>query len=58
MPSAAHKVLSDYEEWEAELISDNRCWEPEGMASNPRLTSELWDKLIEIQCQRNKVLYP
>jgi hypothetical protein len=55
MPSAPHEVLKKYEDWEAELIRDDRCWQS---GSNPKLTSELWDKLIEIQGQRNKVLYP
>jgi hypothetical protein len=52
------KVLLGYEDWEAELIGDNRCWGPEGMASLPRLTNELYDKMLALQAMRNDVLRP
>ena len=53
---AALALLAEYEEWEAELISDNRCWGPEGMNSLPSLTQQLYDKMLELQAKRNEVL--
>jgi len=46
-------LIDGYESWEAELISDNRCWGPEGMNSLPTLTQELYNKMIELQGKRN-----
>jgi hypothetical protein len=52
----ALSLLEEYEHWEFELISDNRCWGPEGMASTPRLTNDLYDKMLSMQLKRNDIL--
>lgn len=54
--AAALECLEGYEQLEADIIDDNRCWAPEGMASTPRLTQEQWDRMTELQTLRNRVL--
>ena len=45
-------VLKRYEQWEANLIMEDSCWE----GSTPTLTNELYEELLEIQELRNKAL--
>lgn len=45
-------VLKRYEQWEANLIMEDSCWE----GSMTTLTKELLEELIEIQELRNKAL--
>jgi hypothetical protein len=45
-------VLKRYEQWEANLIMEDSCWE----GSMPTLTPELYEDLLEIQKLRNKAL--
>jgi hypothetical protein len=49
-------VLQSYEQWEADIISDNRCWEPEGFATDPTIVQPHWNRLMEIQQLRNAAL--
>lgn len=49
-------ALRDYERWEADVILDGECWAPDGEAPLPRLTQELWDRLIVLQGKRNAAL--
>lgn len=51
-------VLRAYETWEGELILSDKAWAPNGMATLPRIPQALWDRLIEIQGMRNKILHP
>ena len=48
-------VLRGYEKWEGELVLSQEAWRG-GMASLPTLTQSLFDRLIELQTQRNKAL--
>jgi hypothetical protein len=50
----ARAVLAAYEQWEADLIMSSEAWE--GFAALPTIPQDLWDRLIEIQGMRNKVL--
>ena len=45
-----------YEQWEADLILCDECWHGLGRPSEPQLTTELWDRLLEIQTMRNKAI--
>ena len=45
-------VLKKYEQWEANLIIEDSCWE----GSMPTLTNKLYEELLEIQKLRNDVL--
>lgn len=45
-------VLKRYEQWEANLIMEDSCWEG-GM---PTLTNGLYEELLEIQKLRNEAL--
>lgn len=45
-------VLKKYEQWEANLIIEDSCWE----GSLPTLTNKLYEELLEIQKLRNDVL--
>lgn len=44
--------LKGYEQWEADIILENNCWT--GM--NVQLTSELYERMIQLQVQRNAAL--
>jgi hypothetical protein len=46
-------VLVAYEEWEADLIMENKAW----TGSNVQLTDELYERMIQIQGMRNKALF-
>lgn len=46
------EVLERYENWEANLIMDENCWEDE----TPKLSNKLYEELLEIQNLRNEVL--
>ena len=45
-------VLKRYEQWEANMILEPKCWEK----AYPELTEELYEELMEIQELRNKAL--
>ena len=47
-------ALKAYEQWEADLIMENKCWEGREV---PQLTGELWDRLLELRAMRNRALY-
>ncbi len=49
----AADVLKAYEQWEADLIMENKCWEGREI---PQLTGELWDRMLELQAMRNRAL--
>lgn len=49
-------LLEKYEALEAEIIISDESWEPKGMAATPRFTQNQWDKMIELQNERNKIL--
>ena len=49
------EVLSLYEKWEADLLMDHSLWQsPSGL---PFITQEVWDDLVAVQTERNKVLH-
>ena len=45
-------VLEAYEQWEADIILENKCW----TGQNVCLTDELYDRMIELQTMRNAAL--
>lgn len=48
-----------HEQWEADLIMDNKAWNIHGpMADYPTFTEPLWDRAMELQAMRNKALNP
>jgi len=49
-------VLKGYEKWEAELLLDNEAWDGGFERPLPRLTEKLFDRLLELQTLRNKIL--
>jgi len=49
----AADVLKAYEQWEADLIMENKCWEGREI---PQLTGELWNRMLELQAMRNRAL--
>jgi hypothetical protein len=51
----AEKVLRGYEAWEGAMVLDQTAWRG-GMAPLPTLTYPLWDTLLELQAERNKLL--
>lgn len=55
---AASKALASlaeaYEQWEAALIMSNEAWR--GLKALPQLTEPLFDRLIELQAERNRIL--
>lgn len=51
------EVLHGYEQWEAAIITDRRCWGDDGMALWPRIGREHYRRLLELQKQRNLALY-
>lgn len=49
------EVLLLYEKWEADLLMDHSLWQsPSGL---PFITQEVWDDLVAVQTERNKVLH-
>lgn len=48
------EVLRLYERWEAEVIMDNSLWQ--SASGLPFITQEVWDELVAIQTERNRVL--
>lgn len=48
-------LLKKYEEWEADVILTDECWDDH---ATPRLTQKQWDKLLELQTERNRLLTP
>lgn len=48
------QVLEAYEQWEADMIADNKCWNTaDGL---PKFTQSIYDRFMELQEMRNKVL--
>lgn len=47
-------VLEAYEQLEADIILENKCW----TGQNVRLTDQLYDRMIELQTMRNSILRP
>jgi len=45
-------VALAYEQWEADVILDSKCWRYE----TPHITQALWDRFCEIQTMRNAAL--
>jgi len=45
-------VALAYEQWEADVILDSKCWRFE----TPHITQALWDRFCEIQMMRNAAL--
>jgi hypothetical protein len=43
-------LLKDYEQWEADIILEQKCWKDEFV----QLTPELYDRMIELQTERNR----
>lgn len=50
----ARAVLKGYEQWEAGVLMDDKCW-PQG-APWPVIKEEHFDRMMELQEQRNKAL--
>ena len=50
------EVCRAYEKWEADLVNSGEAWGPGGAAQLPRITQELWDRLLEIQSMRNAAI--
>lgn len=50
-------VLLAYEQWEADIITENKCWGTDGMNSTPRLTIDLHERMLKLQEMRNSALY-
>ena len=49
------EVLLLYEKWEADLLMDNSLWQ--SASGLPFITQEVWDDLVAVQVERNKVLH-
>ena len=49
------EVLLLYEKWEADLLMDNSLWQ--SASGLPFITQEVWDELVAVQVERNKVLH-
>lgn len=47
-------VVRAYEQWEADLVGDNKAWQTED--GLPHLTQELYDELMELQAARNAAI--
>ncbi len=47
-------LLKEYEQWEADLISDNQMWWPN--VPKDRISGKTYDKMMELQAKRNKIL--
>ena len=50
----AIELLRDYEQWEADLISDNSMWWP--YRDKDAVHGKTYDKMLVLQEKRNKVL--
>lgn len=49
------EALQLYENWEAKLIMDDSLWQ--SASGLPFITQEVWDELVAVQTERNKVLH-
>jgi uncharacterized Zn finger protein (UPF0148 family) len=49
------EALQLYENWEAKLIMDDSLWQ--SASGLPFITQEVWDDLVAVQTERNKVLH-
>ena len=49
------EALQLYENWEAKLIMDDSLWQ--SASGLPFITQEVWDDLVAVQVERNKVLH-
>ena len=49
------EALQLYENWEAKLIMDDSLWQ--SASGLPFITQEVWDDLVAVQAERNKVLH-
>lgn len=49
---AMKACLEAYEQWEADIVLENKCW----TGQNVKLTDELYERMIEIQGMRNQAL--
>ena len=49
------EVLLLYEKWEADLLMDNSLWQ--SASGLPFITQKVWDELVAVQTERNKVLH-
>lgn len=47
-------LLKEYEQWEADLISDNEMWWPS--VPKDRISGKTYVKMLELQTKRNKLL--
>ena len=45
-------LLKAYEQWEADIILENKCW----TGQNIQLTDELYERMIVLQGRRNKAI--
>lgn len=52
--SEAIKLLKEYEQWEADLISSDKMWWP--LAKDDVLTGDVYEKMLVLQEKRNKIL--
>jgi len=48
------ELLKEYEQWEADLISEDKMWWP--FTKNDVLTGEVYDKMLVLQEKRNSLL--
>jgi hypothetical protein len=48
--------LRAWEQWEADLINSDEAWGPNGMASNPKVTDDLLERLTPIQYGRKDAI--
>ena len=49
------EALQLYENWEAKVIMDDSLWQ--SASGLPIITQEVWDDLVAVQVERNKVLH-
>jgi hypothetical protein len=49
------EALQLYENWEAKVIMDDSLWQ--SASGLPFITQEVWDDLVAVQVERNKVLH-
>lgn len=49
------EALQLYENWEAKVIMDDSLWQ--SASGLPFITQEVWDELVAVQTERNKVLH-
>lgn len=47
-------LLKEYEQWEADLINDNKMWWP--YAPKDAISGKTYDKMIELQSKRNTLI--